>query len=105
MKILGYTIPPVVIAVILILLFTTPEQKSSLWDAAKQYCNLQDTLTVQLTDSFIETVDDKETREKLTEWRDKGQVSINVAENAKLLEDLYEKKKIKLDKCAIIGAI
>jgi hypothetical protein len=72
----------------------------------KQICSLQDTLTVKLTDSFIATVNDKETREQLLKLKAMGEVSTSVAENAQLIEDLYEKKKIKLDpKCAIIGAI
>jgi hypothetical protein len=75
-------------------------------DAAKQIFSLQDTLTVKLTDSFISTVNDKETREQLLKLKAMGEVSTSVAENAQLIEDLYEKKKIKLDpKCAIIGAI
>ena len=106
MRILGYSIPGIVIVVIVILFVTTPQQKSSLWDSVKQICNLQDTITVELTDSFIATVDDKETREQLLRLKAMGEVSIDVAENAKMLEDLYEKKKIRLDpKCVIIGAI
>jgi hypothetical protein len=106
MRILGYSAPPAVIVIVVLLFATTPEQKSSLVDAAKQICSLQDTLTVKLTDSFISTVNDKETREQLLKLKAMGEVSTSVTENAQLIEDLYEKKKIKLDpKCAIIGAI
>lgn len=106
LKIFGISIPTIVVVALVVFFMTTPQQKSSLIDAAKQVCGLQDTLTIQLTDSFISNVDDKETREQLLKLKALGQVSINAAENAKLLEDLYEKKKIRLDpKCAIIGAI
>jgi hypothetical protein len=104
-KIFGIPIGAIIVALVLIF-GTTPEQKSSLIDAAKQICSLQDTLTVQLSDSFIAKVDDEETRKQLMKLKEMGEVSINVAENAELLEDLYEKKKIRLDpKCVIIGAI
>ncbi len=104
-KIFG--IPIGVIIVVLVLIFgTTPQQKSSLIDAVKQICSLRDTLTVELTDSFIATVDDKETREQLLKLKAMGEVSVDVAENVKLLEELHEKKKIRLDpRCVIIGAI
>jgi hypothetical protein len=104
-KIFGIPIGVIIVALVLIF-YTTPQQKSSLIDAAKQICGLQDTITVQLTDSFIASIDEKETREQLQKLKDIGQVSINAAENAQLVEDLYKKKKIRLDpKCIIIGAI
>jgi len=104
-KIFGIPIGFIIVALVFIF-YTTPQQKSSLIDTAKQICGLQDTITVQLTDSFIATVNDKETREQLLKLKAMGEVSTSVTENAQLIEDLYEKKKIKLDpKCAIIGAI
>ncbi len=105
-KIFGYTVPPIAIVIIVLLLFTTPAQKESLWDAAKQICNLQDTVTVTITDSFIATGDDEYTKEQLLKLKSIGKVSLNVAEHTKLIEDLYEKKKIKLNPgCIIVGVI
>ena len=106
LKIFGYTVPPALIVIVILFLFTTPSQKSSLLDSAKQICNLPNTITISLTDSFISTVKNPKTREQLLKLKSMGEISLNVAENVELLEDLYEKKKIRLSPgCVIVGAI
>ncbi len=73
-----------------------------MWDAAQQYCTMQDTLTVTITDSFIATVDDDKTREQLLKLQAMGKISLDISENAELVEDPYEKKKIKLNPRCIL---
>ena len=105
-KIFGYAVPPILIVIVVLVVFTTLAQKDSLWDAAQQFCSIQDTLTITITDSFIATVDDEKTREQLLKLQAMGKVSLDVAENAELIEELYEKKKIKLNPgCIIVGVI
>lgn len=106
LKIFGCTVFSILFLIVILLLFTTPSQKNSLLDSAKQICNLQNTIIITVTDSFILTVKDPETREQLLKLQKMGEISLNVVENVELLEDLYEKKKIRLNpSCIIVGAI
>ena len=95
---------PVFVVGVILFLSTTPDQKKSFWDAAKQICNLQNTVVISVTDSFIASVNDEKAREQLLKLKSIGQVSLSVSEHAELLENLYEKKIIKLNQaCVIVG--
>jgi len=85
-------------------LYTTNDQKESMLDAAKQACD-SNTARVMISDAFIVSVDDRDTKEQLRKLQSLGTVSLNVAENIELLDDLYRKGKINLDlRCRIIEA-